>query len=134
MNELMSLLYTSELAPDEPPASVAEIVRVARTKNAQLDITGVLLFDGDQFCQYLEGSPEAVLPLLATIEMDRRHVNVRVRHLGTLPGPRRFVGWNIGYATMPGQTLNDYFQDATGSQAIAALDALLPSLDFVKSA
>ena len=51
---LYEVLYVSVLAPDQPLSVVAEIAGRARAANAQGDITGLLIFDGQRFCQQLE--------------------------------------------------------------------------------
>ena len=58
---LYEVLYVSTLAPDQPTAVVAEIAAKARQVNAELDVTGLLIFDGQRFCQQLEGPQKAVL-------------------------------------------------------------------------
>ena len=52
---LYEVLYVSTLAPDQPLQVVAEIAAHARPANASMDITGLLIFDGQRFCQQLEG-------------------------------------------------------------------------------
>ena len=60
---LYEVLYVSTIAPDQPLSVVAEIAGRARFVNAELDITGLLIFDGQRFCQQLEGPQKAVLKL-----------------------------------------------------------------------
>ena len=43
---LYEVLYVSTIAPDQPLSVVAEIAGRARFVNAELDITGLLIFDG----------------------------------------------------------------------------------------
>lgn len=52
---LYEVLYVSTIAPDQPLSVVAEIAGRARVVNAELGITGLLIFDGQRFCQQLEG-------------------------------------------------------------------------------
>ena len=81
---LYEVLYVSTLAPDQPLQVVAEIAAHARPANASMDITGLLIFDGQRFCQQLEGPQKAVLKLMERIGDDTRHVNVEVVHHGLL--------------------------------------------------
>jgi hypothetical protein len=70
VQQLYELLYTSEMALEESPTCVASIIRVSRANNELVSITGLLVFDGLHFCQYLEGPRDAVLRLadkIATI-------------------------------------------------------------------
>jgi len=95
---LRSLLYTSRLAAGYGPTEVGRIVKQAREMNAIHGITGVLVFDGDWFAQYVEGAPEAMLVLESHLQADPRHSDFQVIDSG-LSGPeRRFPNWVMGYA------------------------------------
>ena len=74
------LLYISKLAADCDFSVVKEIVEVARRSNPALGITGALLFDGERFCQLLEGGEAEVRGLMDRIAADARHTRVRVLH------------------------------------------------------
>jgi hypothetical protein len=71
-SSLARLLYVSALAPGVPVTEVSRIVSAARQRNADDAITGLLVFDGDTFCQYVEGPPEAVEALLQRLHADPR--------------------------------------------------------------
>lgn len=58
--KLQCFLYHSELDPAALVACVPDIIKEARRFNAEHQITGVLMFDGHRFAQYLEGMPEKV--------------------------------------------------------------------------
>ena len=45
----------STLAPDQPLQVVAEIAAHARPANASMDITGLLIFDGQRFASNWKG-------------------------------------------------------------------------------
>ncbi|GAB2706635.1 hypothetical protein GCM10027195_07740 [Comamonas sediminis] len=95
---LRSLLYISRLAAGYSSTEVGRIVKQAREMNAIHGITGVLVFDGDWFAQYVEGAPEAMALLEAHLRADPRHSDFTVVDAG-LSGPeRRFPGWVMGYA------------------------------------
>jgi hypothetical protein len=53
------------------------LVKDARKKNAQLEITGILLYRSGDIMQLLEGPDECVRELVRTIYADRRHHHVR---------------------------------------------------------
>ena len=50
---LRALLYVSQLAEGLDARAVAQVLAVARLNNAVHGETGVLVFDGEQFCQYV---------------------------------------------------------------------------------
>nr|WP_249435053.1 diguanylate phosphodiesterase [Enterobacter chengduensis] len=60
----------------QPSTELRELVERARIRNANLNITGVLLAKGSDVLQILEGSEESVLKLFHKIRDDRRHSGV----------------------------------------------------------
>jgi hypothetical protein len=95
--DLFSLLYVSKLASGDG-GEVARICARSRDNNLRDDITGLLVFDGSAFCQYVEGPRAAVASLLGRLERDRRHLNMHVLRLAPVGGGRRFPSWRLGYA------------------------------------
>ncbi|ELY2954805.1 diguanylate phosphodiesterase [Cronobacter sakazakii] len=70
---LSTLIYRSRLKGDIDQASLQAIVRQAQTRNAQMQVSGILVFDGHQFLQVLEGPLHAVEALFERISQDERH-------------------------------------------------------------
>jgi hypothetical protein len=136
MKILRRLVYTSYLSPDEDDTCVPQIVRHARTNNARLDVTGLLIFDGIRFCQYLEGPADSVLPLLDKIRNDSRHLEVGVKELSETDASR-LTEWPLGLATRGQATALDAihrFDPRTGKSAVALLHSLLHSLGVENTA
>lgn len=96
---LYEALYVSVLAPETPITAVAAIASHARVANAQRGITGLLVFDGQWFCQQLEGGQEDVLATLARIGRDARHGQVVVVYQGPL-AVRRFADFRLAFSTV----------------------------------
>lgn len=92
-----TLLYVSELADEASPSVVGAIAKAARANNAQLGISGMLIFDGGRFAQLLEGPAEAVDHLLEKLEADRRHVHLRVLSMREHDARAHFASWGLGY-------------------------------------
>lgn len=72
------ILYVSHLAPGLGYDTFTRICRSARTNNARDGIAGVLLFDGQRFCQELQGPGPAIDLLMDRIARDPRHVQLAV--------------------------------------------------------
>lgn len=125
---LYFLIYTSTMTPEQNPSCVANIVRVSRSINATINVTGLLIFDGMNFCQYLEGSRQSVLALSDKISRDRRHTNYLVRQKDEMTGPRRFRRWSMGYALATQEALLPSLERHGPGSAVAWLESLLPSL------
>ena len=126
---LYEVLYVSTLAPDQPTAVVAEIAAKARQVNAELDVTGLLIFDGQRFCQQLEGSQKQVLSLVERIRADPRHTDVHVVHHGAL-ATRRFRQFDLGYTSSDDGDLLARLAQLDGQAAMAAFTALLAHVDL----
>ena len=71
------LIYRSHslLAPGDTGA-LADILKIARSRNADLGITGALMLYDDWFAQVLEGPERTVTALYDKIKLDARHENV----------------------------------------------------------
>ena len=124
---LYEVLYVSTLAPGQPLGVVAEIAARARVTNGQLDITGLLIFDGQRFCQQLEGPQKAVLKLMERIGDDTRHVNVEVVHHGLLQA-RRFREFSLAFSTVEDEEALARMEQLDGHAALAAFDVVRESL------
>lgn len=127
---LSHFLYTSMLEAGEPATTVAAIVRHARAANATQGLSGVLVFDGQAFCQYVEGPAQAVDRLLEKLQRDVRHTRFVLQHRGPLTGERRFRQWSMAYALAGDPEMLEGLQALRGPQAVEALEALIPELDL----
>lgn len=126
---LYEVLYVSTLAPDQPLSVVAEIAARARLVNADLDITGLLVFDGQRFCQQLEGPQKAVLKLIERIRNDPRHVNVEIVHNGPLAG-RRFQQFSLAFSTLEDVDALARMELLDGQAAVAAFDEVCAAIEL----
>jgi hypothetical protein len=115
---LFQILYVSQLAHGSDFNVVKDIVRASRAHNPPRGITGALLFDGERFCQLLEGSEREVRSLMRRIERDVRHGAIRTLHSG--PGIHRALrSWRSGYCESPSDL--DLFE---GGRGLAGADAM----------
>ena len=94
---LLQLLYVSRLAPSCTWEVVKEIVEAARRHNPAHGITGALLFDGERFCQLIEGDEPAVCTLMGNIARDPRHTDVKLLFKGRSPSGPSTQRWVSGY-------------------------------------
>lgn len=74
---LSQYLYIST-APTLPREEVDAILAASARNNPQRGITGLLLFNGRNFLQLLEGEESEVAALMQTITADSRHSGVSV--------------------------------------------------------
>ena len=74
--------------------SLTDILRVSRSSNAALGITGALLFDHQYFAQVLEGERSRVSHLFCKICRDSRHEAVTIVEAKSI-ADRRFQNWSM---------------------------------------
>ena len=122
------LVYASHVAPHLDPRFIADIVRRARVKNRRLGVTGLLVFDGERFCQLFEGEQQTVQELARVIQRDPRHLGVDVLHEGMQRGPRRFGAWPLAFGLHDGHALGAVLARSTGLQMAEYLQAMTPRL------
>ncbi len=71
------LSYVSEATDLLGPRELKVIGESSMIRNAELDITGVLVMDEGRIVQILEGEEKVVMALFEKIAADRRHKSVR---------------------------------------------------------
>lgn len=76
MSELLTISYRSLARLREPTSQLQAILKESRRRNAELGITGILLFDGTYFMQTIEGPLDNAASLFARIVDDGRHDEV----------------------------------------------------------
>lgn len=95
---IFQLAYTSTATGPLSRKQFADILEVSNRRNRQDDITGVLMYNNEQFFQVLEGGEPEVQACIERIKKDPRHTNIsetwnwNVEH-------RAFSNWDMGYAS-----------------------------------
>jgi hypothetical protein len=120
------ILYSSQLSPGLGYDVLASISRTARLHNAEWSITGVLLFDGQRFCQLLQGAEQPLRALMTRIALDTRHSHVLVLSDQPMPSPAA-GGWMMGYCEADDL---DSLADARGDAALQSFDAIRQRADL----
>jgi Sensors of blue-light using FAD len=92
------LYYTSHAREDMDLAECRRLVAQAQARNAQYDITGVLLYDSRYFLQVIEGELEPVTTLYQHIARDPRHSKVKRLCLLSVKS-RHYQRWSMGLLT-----------------------------------
>lgn len=92
--------FVSTAAPGLPEAALLRIGQQAASFNARRGLTGELRFADGRFTQVIEGSSDAILPLIARILTDQRHGLIAVTSLHSIP-TRRFADWTSAGLAAP---------------------------------
>lgn len=90
------LIYSSAATDGVDGAVLQDILKVARTNNATLGVTGALVFYDGLFLQILEGPQRAVEQLAMRIAADPRHRQMKIFHADEAAG-RVFGDWRMAW-------------------------------------
>jgi len=115
MNDLIHCIYASAATAKYQQASMEALMIRARQSNAELGISGMLLYAGDSFFQVLEGPQAAVVATYERILLDPRHRQI-TKVIQEPIFRRGFASWSMGLAMLTQAELeaiagiNDFFQ------------------------
>jgi hypothetical protein len=93
---LIQLAYFSSVVAHPPPFEIERILSTSRENNRRRGITGMLVFDGHNFLQILEGAKDPILRLFDVIKEDRRHTGV-IEILQQPVAQRDFPDWPMAF-------------------------------------
>lgn len=88
------LTYKSVATASPSTNDLRSLVGKARTRNRNLSITGMLLYENGSFLQTLEGPPDKLGALWTSIKQDSRHENIEVLSEHIAPA-RLFSEWDL---------------------------------------
>lgn len=88
------LIYISTVASEVGDIEVDRILATSRLRNAASGITGLLIYDGVRFLQYLEGEEADVTATFGRIKCDPRHRGV-VELWVSMGNERQFPQWTM---------------------------------------
>jgi hypothetical protein len=126
---LKQFFYHSRLAPGLRYSAVSDIIATARSFNAAHGITGVLIFDGDRFCQFIEGPPTEIDGLVVRLQTDPRHVEFTVLIRDALAHERLYPYWSMAYAALQGGSYLNDLLNRPSEEALRQLQASIDTLD-----
>lgn len=119
------VLWLSQLSPACDLGAVKQIWHASRQANARLRLTGAMVFDGERFCEMLEGDAPAIEAACRDLDADLRHVGMRRLYMSVSPGPRLWTNWRSGYCDA---TELDRFCGEGAVQAEALVPAFIDML------
>jgi Sensors of blue-light using FAD len=135
VSDLYGLLYCSHATQAMGPCDIERIVASAQRNNPQMEITGVLVYGGGMFLQWLEGPYSQVRELINTLRQDPRHDCLLELHTIYGVSDRLYPSWDMHWVE-PSEIL-EVLRDAAArtthpkhAQAIELLQQLLESSEF----
>ncbi|MBP8277168.1 MAG: BLUF domain-containing protein [Propionivibrio sp.] len=119
------------MAEDQDARCVAPILGTARSRNAIHHATGVLVFDGERFGQYVEGEASNIRVLLSNLLRDQRHANILI--LADLPiAKRAFERFRMGYTDMDDVEILKNLTLTASKDAMSRFLTLVKTCDVVE--
>ncbi|QZH74433.1 MAG: BLUF domain-containing protein [Erythrobacter sp.] len=88
------ITYKSRATATPSPSDLHSLVGKARARNRKLNVTGMLLYENGSFLQTLEGPPDKLDALWASIKQDSRHDHIEVLSEHVVPA-RVFSNWDL---------------------------------------
>jgi hypothetical protein len=93
---MQQLIYVSKAVRSFSSADMKALLTGSRLRNAAVEVTGHLIFDGEHFLQALEGDDVAVRATMDRVRKDDRHSNIDIIHHAETP-TRLFGEWSMGF-------------------------------------
>ena len=115
------LIYVSHAANGLKSSDLHDILKKAHEVNANLGITGLLLYKNKRFMQLIEGQEDAVRGLYQKILQDPRHRDLIVLQEDTEP-ERQFPGWSMAFRNLNALTSDDKLESGEIEFADDALE------------
>ena len=100
--ELDSLVYVSSAVRLLSPAEIKHLLTRARERNQEYGITGVLLYIGGNFMQYIEGPADNLDVIYRIIREDEQHSGIILVTREAIE-ERQFGDWSMAYQTRDAQ-------------------------------
>lgn len=94
--QLFELAYVSTITFKASDEDIERIVSHSQLNNSLADVSGLLLFNGINFAQLLEGPHSTLVRLFDKICQDERHSGV-IKLVERPIASRAFSGWSMAY-------------------------------------
>lgn len=96
--DLDSLVYVSAAVRLLSPEEIEYLLTRARDRNKEYGITGVLLYIGGNFMQYIEGPADNLEVIYRIIREDKQHTGIILVSREAIES-RQFGDWSMAYNT-----------------------------------
>lgn len=106
--KLTQFAYVSHQVHDFNEDELHELMRKARKRNKELDLTGLLLFDKPLFLQILEGPKDSIEQMIESLQADPRHRDLDIIYRNEALEIREFGRWRMGCKILGEKMPADY--------------------------
>lgn len=94
--DLVELSYLSEAVSDMSFLGLMRLLESARAFNQKNEVTGILLYDNQQFGQVIEGERASIMKVWKRIQEDKRHHRVELLEIREI-AERSFPDWLLRF-------------------------------------
>jgi len=131
LSALRHFVYCSRAAPGIDQAEVDRIIAASQRHNPRTGITGLLVFGGGVFFQWLEGPRDSILGLVQKLHADPRHDTIIALDESEEVRERMFPDWAMELVDSDDirAVLTDAFDNAENDATAQALQRLLTMFD-----
>jgi hypothetical protein len=131
LSAIYNFVYCSRAAPEIDQQEVDRIIASSQRNNPRKGITGLLVFGGGVFFQWLEGPRESVTGLIQRLHADSRHNTIIPLDQSEEVRERMFPDWamELVSSTDIREVLVDALSNAEDASNIEALQRLLDMSD-----
>ncbi|AOG04274.1 BLUF domain-containing protein [Bosea sp. RAC05] len=128
---LRHFVYCSRAADGVDDAEVGRIVESAQRSNRARGITGVLVFGGGVFFQWIEGPPAQIQSLIASLHSDPRHYDIVSLSQSEEKRERLYPNWEMERVGVEDirMVLQDALESVEDENSAAALKRILTHFD-----
>ena len=128
---LHNVVYCSRITSGLAEADVQAIIATARRYNPAHGVTGLLVYGGDIFFQWLEGPKKSVEQLMHNIRKDKRHNTLVELSVNEEVRERMFPTWDMELVQPDDirEVLQDALRDAKAAVNTKALRELMQRVE-----
>ena len=94
---LSTVVYRSQAVHEMSPPALRDLTVTSQERNSREAVTGLMLYDGGQFYQWLEGPPASLDRVMGSIRQDPRHTNIEILN-NQAAAARTFGDWSMKLA------------------------------------
>ncbi|MFT7556700.1 MAG: hypothetical protein ACI9LO_003030 [Planctomycetota bacterium] len=106
MEQLQNIVYVSTQARELDDSDIEYLLKKARERNLEYNITGLLLLCHGCFMQYIEGEKTALNEIYKIILEDKTHRHI-IECLNEEIDKREFSEWSMAYSKVEQKTFDD---------------------------
>lgn len=119
MKDLHAIVYVSSAVHVPSAAELERLLRRARERNAESEVTGLLLHHDGSFMQYIEGPRDALTVIFDIILKDPLHHRI-IELMNEPVAAREFAGWSMAFSV---QTAPEFVRLSTAKWQASGLAA-----------